>query len=75
MRETQASHIRPLRREEPLEEGMATHASIGESHGQRSLAGYTAHKVAKSQKRQKGLGTRAAPFHRTEKVQEFTGWK
>ena len=29
--------------EEPLEKGMATHSSIlaGESHGQRSLAGYS----------------------------------
>ena len=29
--------------EDPLEEGMATHSSIlpGESHGQRSLAGYS----------------------------------
>ena len=27
--------------EDPLEEGMATHSSVpGESHGQRSLAGY-----------------------------------
>ena len=30
-------------REDPLEEGMATHSSIlaGESHGQRSLASYS----------------------------------
>ena len=30
-------------REDPLEEGMATHCTIlpGESHGQRSLAGYS----------------------------------
>ena len=28
-------------REDPLEEGVATHSSIGESHGQRSLAGYS----------------------------------
>ena len=29
-------------REDPLEEGMATHSSVpGESHGQRSLAGYS----------------------------------
>ena len=27
--------------EDPLEEGMATHSSTGESHGQRSLAGYS----------------------------------
>ena len=71
VQETQASHIRPLHWEEPLEEGMATHSSIGESHGQRGLAGYTAHEVAKSQKRQKGQSMHAAPFHRTEKVQEF----
>ena len=28
-------------REDPLEEGVATHSSTGESHGQRSLAGYS----------------------------------
>ena len=40
MQKTQA---RSLGREDPLEEGMATHSSIlpGESHGQRSLAGYS----------------------------------
>ena len=34
---------RPWVREEPLEEGMATHSSIlpGESHGQRCLVGYS----------------------------------
>ena len=34
----------PLGWEDPLEEGVATHSSIflpGESHGQRSLAGYS----------------------------------
>ena len=47
--------------EDPLEEGMATHSSIlpGESHGQRSLAGYTVHRVAKSQTRLKRLSTHA----------------
>ena len=31
-----------LGREDPLEEGMATHSSVlGESHGQRSLVGYS----------------------------------
>ena len=35
--------VRPLGREDPLEEEMATHSSIllGESHGQRILAGYS----------------------------------
>ena len=31
--------VRSLGREDPLEEGMATHSLPGESHGQRSLAG------------------------------------
>ena len=40
MQETQ---VRSLDREDPLEEEIATHSSIlaGESHGQRSLAGYS----------------------------------
>ena len=36
--------IRPLSQEDPLEEGMATHSRLflpGESHGQRSLVGYS----------------------------------
>ena len=35
--------LRSLGWEDPLEEGMATHSSIlpGESHGQRSLVGYS----------------------------------
>ena len=35
--------VQSLGQEDPLEEGMATHSSIlpGESHGQRSLAGYS----------------------------------
>ena len=33
--------VRSLGQEDPLEEGMATHFSIGESHGQRSLVGYS----------------------------------
>ena len=35
--------VRSLGWKDPLEEGMATHSSIlaGESHGQRSLAGYS----------------------------------
>ena len=37
------SWVQSLGQEDPLEEGMATHSSIlpGESHGQRSLAGYS----------------------------------
>ena len=36
-------HKRPLGWEDPLEEGMATHSRFlpGESHGQRSLVGYS----------------------------------
>ena len=35
--------VQSLGREDPLEEGMATHSSVvaGESHGQRSLVGYS----------------------------------
>ena len=36
--------VQSLGREGPLEEGMATHSPVflpGESHGQRSLAGYS----------------------------------
>ena len=38
----QETWVQPLGREDPLEEGMATHSVFlpGESHGQRSLAGY-----------------------------------
>ena len=39
----QEIRVRPLGREDPLEEGLASHSSIaaGESHGRRSLAGYS----------------------------------
>ena len=42
MQETQEMGVRSLGQEDPLEEGMATHSRFlpGESHGQRSLAGY-----------------------------------
>ena len=33
--------VRSLGQEDPLEEGMATHSMPGESHGQRSLTGYS----------------------------------
>ena len=41
MRETQETQVQSLDRENPLEEGMATHSGIlaGESQGQRSLVG------------------------------------
>ena len=39
---------------------------LGKFHGQRSLAGDTAHEVPKSQKRQKWLSIHATRFHRTE---------
>ena len=37
------TQVQSLDREDPLEEGMATHSSIlpGECHGQRSLVGYS----------------------------------
>ena len=43
VQETQEMRVRSLGREGALEEGMATHSSIlpGESHGQRSLVGYS----------------------------------
>ena len=41
--EMQETWIQSLGREDPLEKGMAVHSSIltGESHGQRSLVGYS----------------------------------
>ena len=43
LQETEVTWVRSLSQEDPLEEGMATHSSTlpGESHGQRSLAGYS----------------------------------
>ena len=43
MQEMQEAGLRSLSWEAPLEEGMATHVSIlpEESHGQRSLVGYS----------------------------------
>ena len=43
MQEMQEMSIQSLGLEDPLEESMATHSSIlaGESHGQRSLVGYS----------------------------------
>ena len=44
MQEMLETRVRSLGQEDPLEEGMATHSSIlawGESHGQRSLVGYS----------------------------------
>ena len=41
MHETLETRVQSLGQEDPLEEGMATHFSIGESHGQRSLVGYS----------------------------------
>ena len=37
------ARVRSLGWEDPLEEGMAAHSSVlaGESHGQRSVAGYS----------------------------------
>ena len=43
MQETLEARVQSLSQEDPLEEGMAIHSSIlpGESHGQRSLVGYS----------------------------------
>ena len=43
MQETQETGVQSLDEEDPLEEEMATHSSFlpGESHVQRSLAGYS----------------------------------
>ena len=43
MQETQETRVLSLGQEEPLEEEMAAHSSVlaGESHGQRSLEGYS----------------------------------
>ena len=43
MQELQETQVQSLGQEDPLEEGMATHSSIlpEESHGQRSLVGYS----------------------------------
>ena len=43
MQETQKIWVLTLGQEDPLEKGMATHASIltGKSHGQRSPVGYS----------------------------------
>ena len=43
MQETQEMWVRFLGREDPLEEGMATHSNIlaEESHAQRNQAGYS----------------------------------
>ena len=49
----QETQVQSLDWEDPLEKGMAIHPVFlpRESHGQRSLAGYTVHGVAKSQTR------------------------
>ena len=61
MQEMQETWIRSLSQEDPLEEEVATPLVFlpRESHGQRSLAGATVHRVAKSWTRLKGLGMRA----------------
>ena len=43
MQETQETRVLSLGQEEPREEEMAAHSSVlaGESHGQKSLAGYS----------------------------------
>ena len=61
VQETQETGVWSLGREDPLEEGLATHSSIlaWEAHGQRSLEGYTVPGVTKSQKGLKWLSTHA----------------
>ena len=43
MQETLETQVESLGQEDPLKEGMAPHSNIlsGESHGQRSLVGYS----------------------------------
>ena len=43
IQEPQETQVRSLGGEDPLEKGMATHSILlpGESHGQRSLVGYS----------------------------------
>ena len=49
MQELQETQVWSLGRQDPLEAGMAIHSSVPKkSHGQRSLAGYIVHGVAKS---------------------------
>ena len=42
MQETQETQVQSLGQKDPMEEGMATHFNVlTESHGQRSLVGYS----------------------------------
>ena len=54
--------VQPLGQEDLLEEGMATHSSFlpGESHGQRSLMGYSP-RGHKESDRTEGLALRVLP--------------
>jgi len=56
--------VSSLNWKDPMEEGMATHSIFwpGEPHGQRSLAGYIVHRVAKSQIPLKWLNMYASLF-------------
>ena len=51
MQEMQEMRVRSLGQEDLLEKAMATRSSTDawKSHGQRNLAGYTAHGIVKSQ--------------------------
>ena len=63
MHESQETWVQSLGREDPLDEGMATHPSIltWESHRQ-SLADYTVHRVAKSWTWPRWLSTQAQVY-------------
>ena len=73
MQKTQEMWVPSLGRDDPLEKGMATHPSIflpGESHGQRSLAGYSPY-IAQSRTGLKGLSTSPS---RVNGVSRKLGW-
>ena len=72
--------VRALGREDPLEEGTATHSSVlaGESHGQRGLAGYSpwGGKESDTTERlsiQRTLGTRPPDLSRQQAVRPPLG--
>ena len=62
--------VQPLSQEDPLEKGMATTPVFmpGESHGQRSLAGYTVHRVRES------VTTEATEHACTHCIKAYTRW-
>ena len=63
MQETQETWAQSLGWEDLLEQEMATHPGflLGKSHGQRSLGGYPARRVAKEMDATERLGTHVCP--------------